>query len=287
MRYCINLPIGGAAADPSSLADLAALAESVGWDAVFVEDYIIYQNRQDLPTFDPWVALAAMAVRTSRIRLGTMVTTVARRRPWKLAREAVTLDHLSDGRLILGVGLGDSSDESLTCFGEETDIRTRASMVDEALEIITGLWTGDPVSYDGRHYRVREVACLPPPVQRPRIPIWIGGGYPNPALPRRAARWDGACPYKALDNGQDSEEPLAPEELRDLRRRIEGYRIESTPFDVVAGGPERPKDWELHRARIHASEEAGATWFSEWVPPSDPDTMRTCVKRGPLRVEGR
>src|SRR6266571_222430 len=151
VRYCLNLPIGGQAAHPRTLADFAAAAEDAGWDAVFVEDYIVYQNRQDMPAYDPWVALAAMALATSRIRLGTMVTPLARRRPWKLAREAVTLDHLSGGRVILGAGVGDASDVTFAAFGEETGLRARAAMVDEALEVLVGLWSGAPFRYEGRH----------------------------------------------------------------------------------------------------------------------------------------
>jgi alkanesulfonate monooxygenase SsuD/methylene tetrahydromethanopterin reductase-like flavin-dependent oxidoreductase (luciferase family) len=287
VRYCLSLPNGGPAADPRTLAELAALAEAAGWDAVFVEDYVVYQNRQDVPTFDPWVALAAMALATTRVRLGTMVTPLARRRPWKLAREAVTLDHLSGGRLVLGVGLGDTADTTFAAFGEQTDLRARAEMVDEALDVLAGLWSGEPFTYDGRHYRVGEVICLPRPVQQPRIPIWIGGGYPNEGPLRRAARWDGACLYRATAPGstEDSGEALAPDEIRAVRRFVERRRTGSEPFDLVAGGPRRGDDWERERARIRACAEAGANWFGEWVPPAEPDAMRVAVARGPLRIE--
>ena len=134
MRYSLNLPNGGACADARTLAELAHDAEEAGWDGVFLEDYILYQGVSGTPTFDPWVALAAMALRTNRILLGTDVTPLPRRRPWKLARETVTLDHLSNGRLVLGVGLGDSPETSFTHFGEVTDTRQRARMLDEALE---------------------------------------------------------------------------------------------------------------------------------------------------------
>ncbi len=286
VRYCLNLPIGGQAAHPRILAGFAAAAEDAGWDAVFVEDYIVYQNRQDMPAYDPWVALAAMAVATSRIRLGTMVTPLARRRPWKLARETVTLDHLSNGRLTLCIGVGDPEDFTYAAFGEETDVGVRAGMVDEALEVLTGMWSGKPFSYDGSHFRVSEMTCLPRPVQEPRIPIWIGGAYPNPGPLRRAARWDGVCLYPAVEPGsaKDSEESLSPRQVTAIRRFIEAHRTSSGPFDIVAGGPERGQNPDRTRELIRQSAEAGATWFSEWIPPGDPATMRASIARGPIRI---
>jgi probable F420-dependent oxidoreductase len=283
VKYCVNLPIGGQAAHPRTLADLAAAAEDAGWDAIFVEDYVIYQNRQDLPAYDPWVALAAMATATSRIRLGTMVTPVTRRRPWKLARETVTLDHLSGGRLTLGVGVGDPEDFTYAAFGEVTDVRTRAAVADEALEVLTGMWSGQPFSYRGTHFQVSEVTCLPPPVQQPRIPIWIGGAYPNPGPLRRAARWDGACLYPAVEPGsaKGSDEPLLPQQVSAIRRCIEALRTSTEPFDIVAGGPERGPDPDRTRELVRQSEQAGATWFSEWIPPGDPATMHAVIAQGP------
>jgi alkanesulfonate monooxygenase SsuD/methylene tetrahydromethanopterin reductase-like flavin-dependent oxidoreductase (luciferase family) len=286
MRYALNLPIGGPAAHPRHLGVLAAEAEAAGWDAVFVEDYIVYQNRQDLPTFDPWVALAAMALATSRVRLGTMVASPSRRRPWKLAREAATLDHLSGGRLILGIGLGDPTDATFASFGEETRLATRATMTDEALDVLAGLWTGEPFGYAGRHYRFDEVTFLPPPVQRPRIPIWVGGGYPNPGPLRRAARWDGAWLYRVAARGEteDSGGVLTPDEVRELRRLVEARRPNGSPFDVVVHGPRPGLDLERERERLCASAEAGATWTGDWIPPDEPDAMRAAVARGPLRI---
>ena len=288
MRYCLNLPIGGEAADPRTLAGLAAAAEEAGWDAVFVEDYIVYQNRQDLPAYDPWVTLAAMATATSRIRLGTMVSPLTRRRPWKLARETVTLDHLSQGRLILGAGAGDPADVTYAAFGEETRTGARASLLDEALDVLAGLWSGRPFRYDGRHFRVTEVTLLPRPVQQPRIPIWIGGAFPNPGPLRRAARWDGACLYPAATGpgtGEDSGDPIAAADVAAIRRAVAAHRTSPGPFDIVAGGPERGPDPGRTRELIRQCAEAGATWFGEWIPPGDPATMRAAVTRGPMRME--
>jgi alkanesulfonate monooxygenase SsuD/methylene tetrahydromethanopterin reductase-like flavin-dependent oxidoreductase (luciferase family) len=286
MRYAINVPNGGPWGDARTLAGLAQLAEASGWDGVFLEDYIVWQGHQDTPTHDPWVTLAAIALRTERVRLGTMVTPLARRRPWKLARETVTLDHLSNGRLVLGVGLGDTgeavgSDVSFTHFGEEMNPRRRARMLDEALDVLVGLWRGEPFSYAGEHYRVREVTTLPRPVQQPRIPIWIGGGWPLPGPTQRAARWDGACLYK------HKEHYLAPEDVRALRGYVAAQRAADTPFDIAVGGSPRRDDWDEERAYIRALAAAGATWWVEYLPPETGslDTVRASVARGPLRVD--
>ena len=131
MQYGLSLPNTGSWGNVRIFAELARLAEDAGWDGIFLEDYIVWQSRQDVSTHDPWIMLAAMAMTTERIRLGTQVTPLARRRPWKVAREAVTLDHLSNGRLILGVGLGDTGesvlgDSSFTHFGELMGARERA-----------------------------------------------------------------------------------------------------------------------------------------------------------------
>jgi alkanesulfonate monooxygenase SsuD/methylene tetrahydromethanopterin reductase-like flavin-dependent oxidoreductase (luciferase family) len=282
MKYGLSFPNGGPC-DARTLAELARLAEDSGWDGVFLEDYIIWQGHPDMPTYDPWVALAAMALKTKRVRLGTMVTALPRRRPWKLARETVTLDHLSNGRMILGVGLGDTSiDISLTRFGEETDEKIRAKMVDEALDVLAGLWSGEPFSFRGEFYHVDTVTLLPRPVQQPRIPIWVGGVYPKQGPMRRAARWDGACLYKLMNDD------MTPAEVQDLKSFVEKRRANSTtPYDIALGGRHRDEDWEKDRALIKALGEAGMTWWIEYLPPTvyGVDEMRACVARGPLRID--
>jgi alkanesulfonate monooxygenase SsuD/methylene tetrahydromethanopterin reductase-like flavin-dependent oxidoreductase (luciferase family) len=209
VEYGLSLPTGGECGDPRFLVELAELAESAGWDGLFLEDYVCYQGDPSAPTCNTWIALAAIAVRTERIRLGTEVTPLTRRRPWNVAREAAGVDQLSGGRMILGVGLGHTG-ESLTAdasflrFGEERDQRTRAELLDEGLEIIAGLWSGQPFSFEGKHFLIEEVTFQPLPVQRPRIPIWIGGGYPNPRSTRRAARWDGRVCTRRRTAGRGS-----------------------------------------------------------------------------------
>lgn len=282
MKYGLCFPNGGPC-DARTLGELARLAEDSGWDGVFLEDYIVWQGHQDVPTYDPWVALAAMAVQTKHVRLGTMVTALPRRRPWKLARETVTLDHLSNGRMILGVGLGDTSlGIDLTHFGEVTDEKKRAKMVDEALDILAGLWSGEPFSFRGEFYHVDTITLLPRPVQYPRIPIWVGGVYPKHGPMQRAARWDGACLYKLTNDD------MTPAEVHDLKSFVEKRRANSVaPFDIALGGRHRDEDWEKDRALIRSLGEAGMTWWIEYLPPTmyRADEMRACVARGPLRID--
>jgi alkanesulfonate monooxygenase SsuD/methylene tetrahydromethanopterin reductase-like flavin-dependent oxidoreductase (luciferase family) len=280
MNYGVLLPVSGVGGDIHKVIECARLAEESGWDGVFIEDYIVYFSERVVPVYDPWTLLAAIAVRTERIRLGVTITPLARRRPWKLAREAMTIDHLSSGRLILGFALGDSRDKSISHFGEETDGRRRAEMLDEALEILVGLWGGNPFSYDGEFYQVKEVTFLPRPVQRPRIPVWIGGGWPRKGVVERIARWDGACPYKI---NKDGGAEMSPADLREMKAFVEGHRKDSSRFDIVCGGA-TGKDIEKARAKIAPLVEAGATWWVEFTSASA-TALRNRIKQGPPRVE--
>jgi len=196
MLYAISISPAGPGGDPAAMAELAVEAEQAGWDGIFLEDYIVYQGQAGMATYDPWVTMAAMAAATSRVCLGASVTPLPRRRPWKLASEAVTLDHLSNGRLILGVGAGDIHDQGFSATGEPLEPATRAQLLDEGLQIMTRLWTGEPVTFHGRHFRIEQLSLSPPPVQQPRIPVWIGGDWQLSGVKARVARWDGCCVYK-------------------------------------------------------------------------------------------
>jgi alkanesulfonate monooxygenase SsuD/methylene tetrahydromethanopterin reductase-like flavin-dependent oxidoreductase (luciferase family) len=224
-----------------------------------------------------------MAMRTERIRLGITVTPLSRRRPWKLAREAVTLDHLSNGHVIVGVGLGNGADADFAGLGEITDTKQRAAIVDESLDVIAGLWSGQPFSYEGQHFHLRDVTFLPTPVQQPRIPIWVGGGWPLAGPTRRALRWDGSCMYKhPIGQWQD----WTPDNVRTLRAQAEAERTASTPFDIVVGGRARGEDLDEERAYLRSLAEAGATWYGEFIEPgTDLATAYERVKNGPLRVD--
>jgi alkanesulfonate monooxygenase SsuD/methylene tetrahydromethanopterin reductase-like flavin-dependent oxidoreductase (luciferase family) len=218
MRSMLGLPNGGACGDPRFLVELAADAEHAGWEAVLIEDYLDYQA-SDVPTCDPWVALAAMAMRTTRVLLGTAVTPVARRRPWRVAQEVATLDRLSGGRAVLGVGAGDPRDPTFERLGEETEIRKRAAMLDEGLTIIDGLWGGEPVTFRGAHYRLDGLALRLTPMRRPRVPVWVGGLWPRRGTVARAARWDGAMlGWKVGEGGEEVE--MEPGDVRELVAEI-------------------------------------------------------------------
>lgn len=285
MQYGLSFPNGGPWGDARTLAELSQLAEDSGWNGVFLEDYIVWQSNQNVPTHDPWVALAAIAMQTKQIQLGTQVTPLTRRRPWKLARETVTIDHLSNGRLILGVGLGDTgesvgSDVSFSHFNEIRNAKERSQMLDEALAILVGLWSGEPFHYEGQYYQVKEVTFLPRPVQSPRIPIWIGGGFPLRGPTQRATRWDGACLYKHQTHA------LMPADIRTLRELVERERGSLAGYEIAVGGSPRRPDWEEEREHIRSLAEAGVTWWTEYIPPDsgDVETVRGLIKRGPLFI---
>ena len=277
MRYAINTPNFGDWANPRTLAELAREAEEAGWDGFFLWDHM--QFHQPVPVADPWVALAAMAQNTARIRLGTLVTPLPRRRPWKLARETTSLDHLSSGRLVLGVGIGGNWWREYSTFGEPADDARHGAMLDEGLEVLTGLWSGQMFSYQGQHYQVQEACFLPTPVQQPRIPIWVAGMWPHKKPLRRAARWDGVFPIK-----QD-ESPMTPNDVRAMLAYVRQYRTSAEPFDVVVAGWAYAKGQAEGDALLAAYADAGVTWWLEGFLPGDTTAdVRARIQQGPPKV---
>ena len=265
LRSALWLPLFDDLADPRVVARLAADAEEAGWDGCFVWDQLCWREpvRQ---VADPWIALAAIATVTERIRLGPMVSVLPRRRPAKVARESATLDRLSDGRLTLGVGLGsDRFAGELSRTGEELDARRRGRMLDESLAILAAAWSGDPVRHRGEHYTVDDLAFLPRPVQRPGVPVWAPG-FPSNAKPiRRAARLDGFFPAN-LEH---------PDQLAEVVGSLTALRQgRMASYDIAVGLP-LGVDPEAY-AR------AGATW---WMPELEPgvrlDTVRGVLRDGP------
>jgi alkanesulfonate monooxygenase SsuD/methylene tetrahydromethanopterin reductase-like flavin-dependent oxidoreductase (luciferase family) len=275
MRFSINIPNFGDFADAHTVARLAVAAEEAGWDGLFVWDHVVHDKarRQGVPFGDPWMLLTAAALATSRLRLGTLVTPVARRRPEQLARQVATLDALSGGRVIFGAGLGGPIEDEYGSFGETTDPRVLASRLDEGLELLRRYWSGSPVSFEGKHYQVRDVTLLPATVQQPRPPVWIGGFWPNRRPVRRAVGWDGVVPlFETARHGVVP--PLG--QVRDLVDYVR--RLRRDPFEVVLGGA---TDALSAADVIGPLAEAGATWWDErqLQTSADLDRMEPVLRR--------
>jgi probable F420-dependent oxidoreductase len=267
MRSGLFLPPFDELADPALMARLAAEAEEAGWHGIFVWDHMRWREPVEALA-DPWITLAAIAAATTSVRLGPMVTPLARRRPVKVARETATLDQLSGGRLTLGVGLGSerfANEFSMT--GEEVDDKRRGRMLDDSLEILTAAWSGEPVHHRGEHYTVDGVRFLPRPVQRPGVPVWVAGFYGKPKPLRRAADYQGFFPVN-LDHADQLAEMVT--DLAALR--ADAGRPADEPYDVVAalapGGDPAP----------YAA--AGATW---WVVDFPADALSVDQVRGVIR----
>jgi alkanesulfonate monooxygenase SsuD/methylene tetrahydromethanopterin reductase-like flavin-dependent oxidoreductase (luciferase family) len=262
VQYGVVLP---STLSARALVDLGQAAETAGWDGVFVRDTLF--------GCDVWVALAGIAVRTERVRLGPLTTALPRYRPWKLASETVALDHLSEGRLTLPVGLGGAEDEEWDRLGmvEEMERHVRAKLLDEGLDVLTGLWSDQPFSYQGERYEIREVKGQRP-LQTPRIPVWVPGtGWPDvPASEvRRILTWDGVVVDSRVD-------------VSALRRFAAEGRDETTPFDVVLEGTTPGDDRAAASDRVRTAADAGATWWVE-TPPAGFDlaSVRARVEQGP------
>jgi alkanesulfonate monooxygenase SsuD/methylene tetrahydromethanopterin reductase-like flavin-dependent oxidoreductase (luciferase family) len=282
VRFAVGLPNVGDYGDPRVLADLAGRAEAAGWDGIFIWDHLAYRD-PELPVADPWIAVAAIATATERVRIGVLVCALARRRPWKVARETASLDVLSGGRLVFGAGLGSLPDEEFAAFGEEPDARIRAERLDEGLEIVTGLWRGEPVSFRGRHYEVETARFTPVPVQRPRIPVWIAGRWPARPPFRRAARWDGVFPTHR-DVGHA--ETMTVDQLAEIVDYTRAHRGDDGPFDVVVEGQTDGRDPDADGERVAAYGDVGLTWWIEklgWYRGSL-EVVRERIELGPPRA---
>ena len=275
MKYGFVLPNG----DARTAAEVARAGEAAGWDGFFVWEPVW--------GVDAWVSLTAAAMVTERIRLGTMITPLSRMRPWKLASEAATLDHLSGGRVILSVGLG-ATDTGFAAFGEETDRRIRAELLDEGLDILTGLWRGQPFSYEGAHYKVQptEFMVPPPPVQQPRIPIWVVGAWNRPKSMARALKYDGILPNPMTPEGDHR--PLTTDDARDIKAYVEANRTETAPYDIIVEGTTPGNKPKKAAETVRAWADAGATWWIEalWNVP-DAAAVRRRVEQGPPRIDDR
>jgi alkanesulfonate monooxygenase SsuD/methylene tetrahydromethanopterin reductase-like flavin-dependent oxidoreductase (luciferase family) len=286
MRCSINIPNFGDFADARAVVQVATAAEEAGWDALLIWDHVVHSKswRGDSPFGDPWMLLTAAALATSRLRIGTLVTPVPRRRPEQLARQVATLDALSGGRVIFGAGLGGPIEDEFGSFGDTTDAVVLAERLDEGLELIARYWTGEAVDHDGSHYQVHDVRLLPATVQQPRPPVWIGGFWPHRRPMRRAARWDGVAPlFRSATHG----EPPPLDELRELIAyvRKHGADRHGEQFDVVVGGMS-PSDPAAASELIASFAQEGVTWWDERQLLTSPDVDRLAptlrrIEQGP------
>lgn len=277
MKFGLYLPNFGDAISAQSIAFLASEAENAGWDGFFLWDHILYRNNLNSPMVDPWIALTAAAMQTQKIHLGTSVTPLARRRPWVLARVTASLDQLSQGRLILSIGLGEPAKVEFGMFGEDPDPKIRAEKLDEGLEILNGLWKGEPFSFKGKHYKLSKMTFQPPCFQKPRIPIWVGGFWPNPAPFRRAAHWDGMIPLK-----QDGW--LSPDDVRMMIEFVASHRKVDTSFDLaIIGSQKKVRDGLKGVQKVKAYMEAGATWWLEslYTSRNSYNKLLELIRQGP------
>jgi alkanesulfonate monooxygenase SsuD/methylene tetrahydromethanopterin reductase-like flavin-dependent oxidoreductase (luciferase family) len=289
MRYSVEVPNIGDFAVPGTFAEVARRVEEAGWDALLVWDHVAGEKGLRWDIADPWILLTTAALATSRIRLGTAITPVARRRPSKLAREVTTLDRLTGGRMVLGAGLGAPVDDEYASFGDTTDTRVLAERLDEGLHALELLWSGEPVTYRGNQVTIDDVVFLPVPVQRPRVPIWVGGLWPNRAPMRRAARWDGAIP--AMAGAIEAARPPELREVRELVRFLRGCRAENgladKPFDIVVGG-RSPAGPAAGSDLVGPLADLGITWWDERMPWGDDleraEPILRRIDQGPPRI---
>jgi alkanesulfonate monooxygenase SsuD/methylene tetrahydromethanopterin reductase-like flavin-dependent oxidoreductase (luciferase family) len=280
MKFGVVVPFS----DARLTVELAREAEAAGWDGLFLPELVW--------GVDPWAQLAAAAVVTERIRLGTMLTPLPWVHPWTLASQAGAVDHLSNGRAIVAVGLG-APDAGGRGFPLEMDRRVRAELLDEGLDVLTGLWSGEPFEYSGKHYRIDPTPFSsntrsegmpppPPPVQRPRIPIWLVGVWPSKKSMQRALRYDGLLPAAMGDDGVRN---ATVDEVAEMVRFARDNRPAGAPFDVIVEGETAPASG-ADVVGPHAV--AGATWWieSRWMLPPTPEGVaefRGRVAAGPPR----
>ena len=272
-KFGIYIANYGITNDPQDYIDLAILSENNGWDGFFLWDHVFLSSNKTQSFLDPWIILSAVAVKTKRIKLGTTVTPLARRRPWIIAKEVSTLDRLSKGRMILGVGLGIDSDFSN--FGENTDRLIRREKLDESLHILKGLWANKPFTFKGKYFNIKEVEFFPKPFQD-KIPIWVGGNWPGKKPFQRAAQYDGVFPLK-----MGGDENLSPNDYREIIKYIKQYRSSFDSYDIikpiVTTGIKEEDEWINDYLNI------GITWFVEsmWPERDSLDNFKKIISRGP------
>ncbi|HEU5103900.1 MAG TPA: LLM class flavin-dependent oxidoreductase [Roseiflexaceae bacterium] len=275
LKFGLALPYSGA----RTVARLAQLAEEAGWEGCFVGDAIWCE--------DPMIGLAAAAMTTRRIRLGTMVIPMPLRRPWKVASESVALDRLSDGRLILGLGAGAVWMGWHSFPDEVTDAKARAEMLDESIDILTLLYQREQFDYDGKHYHLKltqldQQHYPPKPIQQPRIPLWVPGIWPRKKSMQRVLKCDGLLAEKVGTDGQAQE--VTPADIREMKAFMDANRTLTTPFDIVVSGKTGGLDRPQLQDKLLPWQEAGATWWVEGLWDATEEQAAKRIRQGPPRI---
>ncbi len=276
MRYGLYVPNFGKGSSPRKYVEMAIEAEKAGWDGFFLWDHLVEWKKR-VALHDSFIVLAAIASKTSRIRIGTTVTPLPRFKPWIVARQVATLDNLSNGRMILGVGLGGEESSDPERFGESANTKILAEKLDESLEIVSGLWSGKEFTFKGKHYNVGSSAFLPAPMQEPRIPIWVGGMWPRKGPFMRAARWDGMIPLTAPG------ELLDASELPEILSFVKKSRNNLSNFDVAIIGWTSGRDRHENAKKVAPYLKSGATWWldSLYGERDSPELMLKRIRLGP------
>ncbi len=267
MRFGLAISPMGPWGEPQRIAELAALAEERGWDGVFCEEYLIHSEGID--AHDVWLTLALVAQATSRVTLGTMVTPLTWRQPWTVAAQAVTLDRISGGRCVLGVGSGDSNGVESELSGIDRSAGQLAEILDRRLAVIDRLWSGDG-----------GPRLIPGPVQQPRIPVWVGGAITRSGPRARALRWDGSCLYRVPPGvaWQD----VTADDVAALRADADAAG--KPDFTICVGGRPRSEDRAADLSYLAGVQAAGADWWTEYVPPTRSyEEAYALIDGGPLR----
>ncbi len=277
MKFGLDVPTTATYADPLVLAQLAKDAEKAGWEGFFIWDVLFGGKEGNAPVVDPWIALTAIALHTSHIKIGLMVGPLARHRPWLVARRLANLDQLSHGRTIFTVGIG-YLEREFSAFGEDDNPSARAEKLDEGLEILAGLWSHDPFSFRGKNYALKDVTLSPKPVQSSRIPLWVAGGWPRRSPFRRAARWDGVC-LKSIN--QDTRRPLSHEDVHTCVEYIKARRTQQGHLDIVMSG-ETPAGRKEATEAVLPFQQGGATWWVEEGLGWSLEEFQARVRAGPL-----
>ena len=283
MKYVINIPNYSYFSEPENLIIFAKEVEKSGWDGLFMWDHLqlIPEFFRDIPFIDPYVALTIIACNTKNILLGPYVTPISRRRPWQVYRQLVSLDHLSKGRIIFGVGLGTPAEFDFSAFGDESDNIIRGEMLDESLEIIELLSTGEEISYKGKHYNLNRVQLLPRPYNG-RIPIFVAGQWPNKNPFKRAAHYDGALPIS-----KNWPETLHPKDIAQIKKYVMEFIEHKKSFDIVIGGISTVNRSQETLSQIEEYKKSGATWWVEDMDTWDVsfEEMLERVRIGPPTIK--